>query len=405
MFNASIRNWNTWESPSRRPRSLSKAAIDLLGTLLMKLDHPGIVKIRAISAISGTEEPSREHTSFFFVMDPTPRYTLDGRIWEWRKVAKKNTSPVQLCLGGGKKEVETKSAHRCDLGGKRQGGSRTYALKRIINRDVKTANVGFNVHGDSPRFGQFRIVLADADKDDRVQTVLRRNEKLQHRSFKTKKRNYICLRMFTEYCALWGSCLARWQFRFKAETDGSSSRKKYGVSLPLCERLAHCSNLIQSGLPRTPWEDRACPRLNSSNRRCTTSEWKSLVERTRQSSFEYTLGVQADLEKRFDRVWNAERKKMGWRCRLAWSFRSVRWRWALRLLVAQRTKAALSWRPSQDNFEYISMVLSLRGSRGHCDTTAQFIYTNPMYTYLPSYPPRHVVVWTTVLNFEVPLPL
>jgi hypothetical protein len=169
--------------------------------------------------------------------------------------------------------------------------------------------------------------------------------------------------------------------------------------------LAHCSNLIQSDLPRTPWKTAHVPGSIHSNRRCTTSEWKSLVERTRQSSFEYTWVCRPTWRKRFDRVWNAERKKIDWRCRLAWSFRSVRWRWALRLLVAQRTKAALSWRPSQDNFEYISMVLSLRGSRGHCDTTAQFIYTNPMYTYLPSYPPRHVVVWTTVLNFEVPLPL
>jgi hypothetical protein len=170
----------------------------------MKLDHPNIVKIRAISAISGTEAFKKSIRASSLSWIYSQIHSMDASGME--KVAK-NTSPVQLCLGEGKKEVETKIAHRCDLGGKRQGGSRTYALKRIINRDVKTANVGFNVHSDIKIYDQFRIVLADADKDDRVQTVLRRNEKLQAPKFRNKEKEYICLRMFTEYCALWGSCL------------------------------------------------------------------------------------------------------------------------------------------------------------------------------------------------------
>jgi serine/threonine protein kinase len=148
-----------------------KAAIDLAleAELLKKLDHPNIVKIRACCREGAEAFKGGKHTSFFFVMDLLPE-TLDGRIWEWRKSLKKYKSRCNFVWG---KEKYTEKIQKLLL--TRLGAARDIAAaldhmhsKRIVNRDVKTANVGFNVHGEIKIYdlGLSRILPSDADKDD-----------------------------------------------------------------------------------------------------------------------------------------------------------------------------------------------------------------------------------------------
>jgi serine/threonine protein kinase len=220
-----------------------KAAIDLAleAQLLKKLDHPNIVKIRAMCRDGAEAYKEGKHTSFFFVMDLLPD-TLDGRIWEWRKSLKKYKSRCNFVWGKEKYLEKIRNLLVVRLGAARDIAAALEYMhsKRIINRDVKASNVGFNVHGDIKIYdlGLSRILPADADKDDTYKLSCVGTKSYMAPEIRNKEHYNMSVDVYSFGIVLWelmSLSTPMDSFYKPKKTNGSDGSKKYGIWLPLCE--------------------------------------------------------------------------------------------------------------------------------------------------------------------------
>jgi serine/threonine protein kinase len=244
-----------------------KAAVDLAleAQLLKKLDHPNIVKIRAICREGAEAFKEGKHTSFFFVMDLLPD-TLDGRIWEWRKSLKKYRSRCNFVWGKEKYLEKIRNLLIIRLGAARDIGAALEHMhsKRIINRDVKTANVGFNVHGDIKIYdlGLSRLLPADADKDNTYKLSCVGTKSYMAPEIRNKDHYNMSVDVYSFGIVLWElmSLSTPMDSFYKPnktngpkKTNGEGSSKKYGIWLPLCECWPTAvQNLIQEATCHEP---------------------------------------------------------------------------------------------------------------------------------------------------------
>jgi serine/threonine protein kinase len=168
---------------TRTPEKFKRAAIDLVleGQLLLFLDHPNIVSLHGWCGDGPKAFASGDPRGFFLILDKLP-VTLEGRIAEWRtellkyqrqlkrqevvqerrqvvsnwarKALRRNqvdgtmsTTPTKAALGMQDLLLERlKVVHKIGL------AVQYMHSKRLIHRDLKVSNVGFDVHGEVKLF-------------------------------------------------------------------------------------------------------------------------------------------------------------------------------------------------------------------------------------------------------------
>jgi serine/threonine protein kinase len=225
------------------PERFRKSAVDLAleAALLMKLDHPNIIKLRASCRAGPDSFRAGKHTSFFFVMDLLPE-TLDERIWDWRRSLKKYKSRCNFVWGTAKYQEKIRKLLLSRL---RAAGDIASALeymhtKRIINRDVKTSNVGFDVHGEVKIYdlGLSRLLPADADKDDAYKMSCVGTKNYMAPEIRNKEPYNMSVDMYSFGIVLWEIMSLSTpveSFYKQKQKNGSGHSQRNCVRLPLCE--------------------------------------------------------------------------------------------------------------------------------------------------------------------------
>jgi serine/threonine protein kinase len=230
-------------SIAREPDQFRKAAVDLAleAQLLTNLDHPNIIRIRGCSSAGPNGFRSGKATGFFFVMDLLPQ-TLDERIWLWRRSFKKYKSRCSCMWGTAKftAKIENLFLERLRIAGDIAAAVEHMHSRGIINRDVKTSNVGFDIHGEVKIYdlGLSRVLPVDGEMDDAY-----------HMSF-VGTRNYMAPEILKKQpynlsADVHSFGVLLWEILalstpldsfYKAKKGCATARsKKYGVWLPVCE--------------------------------------------------------------------------------------------------------------------------------------------------------------------------
>jgi serine/threonine protein kinase len=167
---------------TRTPEKFKRAAIDLVleGQLLLVLDHPHIVGLRGWSSDGPKGYASGDPRGFFLILDKLP-VSLEDRMWEWRskllkyqrQLKRQNTVQQRTLLlsswarrkllgqkGDDVSAPPNKASMKIQnlllerlriLYGLAQAVQFMHS-KRLIHRDLKIANIGFDVHGEVKLF-------------------------------------------------------------------------------------------------------------------------------------------------------------------------------------------------------------------------------------------------------------
>lgn len=144
-------------------RTFHCAAVDLIGEahVLLSLQHPNIIKIRGFAA-AGPEgyKTKGHHNGYFLILDLLPE-TMEQRLVAWRKKVKKYLSVKRSLVSKVllKKNRETASRKLDALLEERYfvayeicGAMEYLHQRRMMNRDLKVANIGFDIRGDVKLF-------------------------------------------------------------------------------------------------------------------------------------------------------------------------------------------------------------------------------------------------------------
>lgn len=124
-----------------------KAAIDLTleAQLLLVCDHPHIVGIRGWTKHGTDAFRAGSASDFFLILDCLPE-TLEDRLYSWRTTQRKYCSRVQLPWNRRRNQDKLDALLTDRLAVAHDIASAMEYLheRRIINRDLKTSNIGFN---------------------------------------------------------------------------------------------------------------------------------------------------------------------------------------------------------------------------------------------------------------------
>lgn len=139
----------------KEPELFERAAIDMVleAQLLLAMDHPNIIRLRGWSTDGVEGYRNGLNTDFFIIIDRLAE-SLDQRMFRWRNAFKKYKSRVKLPFGKQKynSKLDDLLVDRLtvlyDI---------TLALEymhehRIINRDLKSSNIGFDMKGELKLF-------------------------------------------------------------------------------------------------------------------------------------------------------------------------------------------------------------------------------------------------------------
>ena len=181
---------------TRTPEKFKRAAIDLVleGQLLLFLDHPNIVGLHGWCGDGPKAFASGDPRGFFLILDKLP-ILLEERMAEWRNIhlkfqrqlkrqavaqerrqvvsnwarralrrnqpdVTKSTTLTKAALGMQKLLLERlKVVHKIGL------ATQYMHSKRLIHRDLKVSNVGFDIHGEVKLFdfGLSRLLPSTSD--------------------------------------------------------------------------------------------------------------------------------------------------------------------------------------------------------------------------------------------------
>jgi serine/threonine protein kinase len=143
-------------------RTFRCAAVDLISEVhfLLSLQHPNIIKIRGFAAAGPQGYRQGNHNGYFLVLDLLPE-TMEHRLVAWRKKVKKYLSVKRSLVSKVllKRNRETASRKLDQLLDERYlvayeicGAMEYLHQRRMVNRDLKIANIGFDIRGDVKLF-------------------------------------------------------------------------------------------------------------------------------------------------------------------------------------------------------------------------------------------------------------
>jgi len=141
---------------AKEPEKYHRACIDLVleGQLLLGMDHPNIMNLRGWPMFGTDAIRSGRLTDYFLILDRLPE-TLEQRLWTWRTKLRKYRTRCSFPFFQSKKYVPKINKLfniRLDAAHSIASAIAYMHSKRIINRDIKSANIGFDVRGDLKLF-------------------------------------------------------------------------------------------------------------------------------------------------------------------------------------------------------------------------------------------------------------
>lgn len=162
------------------PERFERAAIDLVleGQLLLAMDHPNIISIRGWSYEGPDAYRSGKYSDYFLILDRLAE-TADLRIEDWRNSLRKYRSR-HAAFPWSKAKYAAKMRRlvreRVEMAIGVASAIEYMHDRRIINRDIKTSNIGFDVHGDVKvfDFGLSRLLPDESEMDENGRYALSR---------------------------------------------------------------------------------------------------------------------------------------------------------------------------------------------------------------------------------------
>jgi serine/threonine protein kinase len=173
------------------PEKFAKAAMDLAceAEMMLCLDHPNIVKLRGWTNGGPASFKDGENDSYFLIIDRLIE-TLQDRIWMWRKQWKKEDRRKQKTVvkwmkkiiqrkkeePAKEEKVDSLLVERLKVAYDISCSLEYLHERRIIYRDLKTSNIGFDIRGDVKifDFGLARFLptsTGDSDESFRMSNV------------------------------------------------------------------------------------------------------------------------------------------------------------------------------------------------------------------------------------------
>lgn len=148
-----------------QPKKFANGAIDLAveAHFLASLDHPNILNIRGICATGEDGYAGGRHDGFFIITDRL-KETLEDRIITWRKQLKRLKRPIFGRLFDKKgKKIAKLMAERLQAAHEIASAIAYLHSRNLIFRDLKPANIGFDMEGKAKLFdfGLCREMPAD----------------------------------------------------------------------------------------------------------------------------------------------------------------------------------------------------------------------------------------------------
>lgn len=167
---------------TRTPEKFKRAAIDLVleGQLLLLMDHPHIVSLHGWSGDGPKAYASGDIRGFFLILDQLP-VSLEDRMWDWRNMLikyqrqfkrqnslqqkssivaswarralrrpKEEDTPKPLCKSS--VDIQQLLLKRLQIALGIAQAVQYMHSKKLIHRDLKISNVGFDVHGQVKLF-------------------------------------------------------------------------------------------------------------------------------------------------------------------------------------------------------------------------------------------------------------
>lgn len=145
------------------PEKFAKAAMDLAceAEMMLCLDHPNIVKLRGWANGGPASFKDGKNDSYFLIIDRLVE-TLQDRVWMWRKQWKKEHRRKQKTVVKWMKKiihrkkqepvneekVDSLLVERLKVAYDISCSLEYLHERRIIYRDLKTSNIGFDIRGD-----------------------------------------------------------------------------------------------------------------------------------------------------------------------------------------------------------------------------------------------------------------
>lgn len=179
-------------------RTFHCAAVDLIGEawFLLSLQHPNIIKLRGFASAGPQGYRQGNHNGYFLILDQLPE-TMEQRLVHWRKKVKKYKSVKRSLVSKVllKKNRDTASRkldqllqERYHVAAEICGAMEYLHDRRMINRDLKVANIGFDIRGDVKLFdfGLSRWLPTSLLRGDKATTKALLDESFHMSSVGTK---------------------------------------------------------------------------------------------------------------------------------------------------------------------------------------------------------------------------
>jgi serine/threonine protein kinase len=149
---------------ANEPEKYQRACIDLVleGQFLLAMDHPNIIGIRGWPMLGTDAIRSGRLSDYFLILDRLPE-TLEYRMWVWRKSLRKYKARCSFPWFQAQKycvKIENLFKKRLHAVSCVANAIEYMHDKRIIHRDIKSANIGFDIRGELKLFdfGLSRII-------------------------------------------------------------------------------------------------------------------------------------------------------------------------------------------------------------------------------------------------------
>ena len=140
---------------TKEPEKFERAAIDMVleAQLLLAMDHPNIVSLRGWSSEGVRGYASGRHSAFFVIIDRLVE-SLDERLATWRNALRKYKGRTKLPWGKQKfcSKLDSLTEERLAVVHDVSSALEYMHGRRIINRDLKASNIGFDMNGNLKLF-------------------------------------------------------------------------------------------------------------------------------------------------------------------------------------------------------------------------------------------------------------